>query len=602
MPLEIKPKKAPALPVLKNYAAASARYPWLFGMVIVAILAATATNLIAPLFLKDFINLVATVSPAEAAVGAMLVALSLYGVTVFGNWAAYRLQMLAVTRLLANVQSDLTNSAFGYLIYHGHDFFINNFAGTLTRRVNRYAHAFQQVFYSIVEGMFPTLLFAVGVISVLFIQNHWLGIGLLIWTVLFLLLQFFMTKWRYQYKLMRAVQDSRVTGALSDSVGNHSAISFFAAERYETSRIAGIVADWHAATMKAWNSDTINYAIQGFLTRAGQIGLLFLGFYLWLTGSITVGDLVLIQVYVFSLMDQVSSIGSNMRQLYDAFAEANEMIDIMQEPHAVSDSPDARELPASQGAVDFNSVRFAFGEAAPILGGLTLSIKPGEKVALVGPSGAGKSTITKLLLRLYDVTDGAVRIDGHDIREVTQESLRRNIAFVPQESILFHRTLRENIAYGNPRASLDEVIAAAKKAHCHEFISKLPLGYETHVGERGVKLSGGERQRVAIARAILKNAPILILDEATSALDSESEALIQDALKVLMEGKTVIVIAHRLSTIMTMDRIVVIENGAIAAEGTHNELLRHEGGLYHKLWSIQAGSFIADKSEEGMLG
>jgi len=223
-------------------------------------------------------------------------------------------------------------------------------------------------------------------------------------------------------------------------------------------------------------------------------------------------------------------------------------------------------------------------------------------VALVGPSGAGKSTVTKLLLRLYDVTGGAVRIDGEDIREVTQESLRQSISFVPQEPILFHRSLKDNIRYGRPDASEEEVIEAAKRAHCHEFISQLTEGYETHVGERGVKLSGGERQRVAIARAILKNAPILILDEATSALDSESEALIQDALKVLMEGKTVIVIAHRLSTIMTMDRIIVIENGAIAAEGTHDELVRHEGGLYHKLWSIQAGSFIADKGQEGMLG
>jgi len=222
-----------------------------------------------------------------------------------------------------------------------------------------------------------------------------------------------------------------------------------------------------------------------------------------------------------------------------------------------------------------------------------LTIKGGEKLALVGPSGAGKTTITKLILRFYDVKNGAIEIDGQNISNITQESLRNAIAFVPQEPILFHRTLMENIRYGRRDASDEEVIMAAKKAHCHEFISTLPENYQTYVGERGVRLSGGERQRVAIARAILKNAPILVLDEATSSLDSESEALIQEALQILMQGKTVVVIAHRLSTIMKMDTIVVIEGGKIVAEGTHNELIK-QGGLYKKLWSIQAGGFHSD--------
>lgn len=595
--LQEKAKNTRAWPVLKEYAIATAKYPLLFSMIIIAILAATLTNLIAPLFLKEFINLVASSTPTEISLSAISVALGFYAVTMFANWATYRLQMVVSTRIQARIQSDLTNRAFSYLIHHGHDFFINNFAGTLTRRAGRYARSYQQVFSSIVESMFPTLLFAAGVIGVLFMQNHWLGIGLFVWTAFFLVLQFGMTRWRYQYKIIRSIQDSRVTGALSDSVGNHAAIAYFAAETHESKRLAGIVTDWYDATMKAWNSDTINYAIQGFLTRFAQVGLLVIGFYLWWKGSITVGDLVLIQVYIISLMEQVSGIGSNMRQLYDAFAEANEMIDILKEPHAILDAIDARELKTVQGEVAFESVSFAFDQSEPTLDQLSLTILPGEKVALVGPSGAGKSTITKLLLRLYDVTGGAIRIDDQDIRAITQESLRRNISFVPQESTLFHRTLRENIAYGMPDATQEEIIEAAKKAHCHEFISKLPGGYETYVGERGVKLSGGERQRVAIARAILKNAPILILDEATSALDSESEALIQDALRVLMEGKTVIVIAHRLSTIMTMDRIIVIESGKIAAQGTHGELVTHKGGLYQKLWSIQAGGFVNDTNE-----
>jgi ATP-binding cassette subfamily B protein len=221
-----------------------------------------------------------------------------------------------------------------------------------------------------------------------------------------------------------------------------------------------------------------------------------------------------------------------------------------------------------------------------------LRVRSGEKVALVGPSGAGKSTIVKILFRFYEITRGKILIDGQDISRVTQESLRDQISLVPQEPILFHRTLRENIRYGRPGASDEEVVEAARQAHCHEFISGLDKGYDTYVGERGIKLSGGERQRVAIARAILKNAPILVLDEATSSLDSESEALIQDALRVLMRDKTVIVIAHRLSTIMQMDRIIVLENGTVADMGTHQELLRTEGGLYKKLWQLQAGGFL----------
>lgn len=594
--MSVERKKAQALPVLKNYAHATAQYPWLFLGVIIAILAATATNLAAPLFLKEFIDLISKGDTAHASLVAMLTVLGIYALITFSNWASYRIQMLAVTRLEAHIQSDLTNKAFGYLIGHGHDFFINNFAGTLTRRVNRYARSYQQVFNSVIESMLPTLLFAAGVIIVLYVQNHWLGIGLLVWTVLFLILQFAMTKWRYQYKILRTAQDSRLTGALSDVVGNHSTVTFFASEDKEKSRLADVVKDWHAATVRAWNSDIFNYAVQGFLTRLAQVGLLLAGFYLWWHGLISVGGLVLIQVYILSLMDQVSSIGSNMRQLYDAFSEASEMIDIIEEPHLIQNREGAGELVVTKGEVELTNVSFAFENKESILKDFNLKVIPGEKIALVGPSGAGKSTITKLMLRLYDVSEGSIRVDGIDIRDVSQQSLRSAISFVPQESTLFHRTLRENISYGKFDATDEEIVAAAKKAHCHEFISKLPLGYETFVGERGIKLSGGERQRVAIARAILKNAPLLILDEATSALDSESEALIQDALRALMEGKTVMVIAHRLSTIMKMDRIVVIENGAIAADGTHDDLLK-EGGLYHKLWSIQAGSFIPDSGK-----
>lgn len=601
MPPTEKQKNTRAWPVLVDYARATRKYPWLFALTFSSVLAIVGTSVAAPLYLKRFIDLIATQSVTTADMSVLLVTLTIYSAITTLQWALYRAQLMGITRIEAKVEVDLINSAFAYMIHHGHEFFINSFAGTLTRRVSRYAKSYEQVFNSIFMNMLPTFLFAVGVIVVLYIRNHILGIGLLTWTIFFLVLQFFMTNWRYHYKLQRAAQDSRLTGALSDAVGNHSAITYFATEAYEQKRLGAVVTDWYQATLRAWNSDSINYAVQGFLTRSAQIALLFGGLYLWHEGRITVGDFVLIQVYIISLMDAIGNIGSNMRQLYDAFAEANEMIDIMQLPHAIADVSSASALKVSKGEVSFVSVNFSFDNSRSILADFNLTVIGGEKIALIGPSGAGKSTLTKLLMRLYDVTDGSLRIDDMDIRDVSQESLRSAISFVPQESILFHRTLRENIAYGKVDASDEEIISAAKKAHCHEFISKLPLGYDTFVGERGVKLSGGERQRVAIARAILKNAPILVLDEATSSLDSESEHYIQEALDVLMQGKTVIVIAHRLSTIMKMDRIVVMEQGAIVAEGTHSELLEQDG-LYKKLWSIQAGGFLGGETEPKETG
>ena len=292
----------------------------------------------------------------------------------------------------------------------------------------------------------------------------------------------------------------------------------------------------------------------------------------------------------------VWDIGRSSIRFQSAINDAQEMADILDKPLDVEDPQTPQGSRIQEGAITFHDVTFAYGERETIFDHLNLNIAPGEKVALVGHSGAGKTTVTKLLLRFLDVTGGAIEIDGQDIRAITQDDLRRSIGYVAQEPMLFHRTLRENISYGKPDATLEEIEEAARKAHAHEFIDKLPLKYDTLVGERGVKLSGGERQRVAIARAMLKNAPILVLDEATSALDSHSEALIQEALVEAMRGRTTIAIAHRLSTIKHMDRILVFDGGKVVEEGSHDTLIA-QGGIYASLWSQQSGGFIADEDE-----
>lgn len=588
-------KKAQPVPVLRYYFNAAKRYPVALALVFVGNLIIQGAGLASPLILQRFVNFVAHTTPTEAAVGSLFGLLGLFAIINFCGWIGQRVQMLSVMRIEANVMVDLSNQAFANLLRHSHEFFVSNFAGTLTRRVSRYSRAFEDILDIFVFSFFSTAVFGTGVIVVLMQRNVYLGLALLVWVIVFITIQVVMARVRQPLRKKRAEEDSKVTGVLSDAVSNQSTISTFASAKQEEGVFSTTVARWKEALLRSWYADALIFAIQGILSIIIEFGLLAGGVILWQRGLMTVGDFVLIQVYVLGLMDLIWNLGNSMRRLYDAFSDAYEMVAILETPFGISDVADAKPLVVTEGKIEAKDVIFEFNENAAVLKDLNLSIKPHEKIALVGPSGAGKSTITKLLLRFYDITSGAIYIDGQDISQVTQESLRRNIAFVPQDPVLFHRSLMDNIRYGKPEASDEEVMEAAKKARCHEFITALPEGYGTHVGERGVKLSGGERQRVAIARAILKDAPVLVLDEATSALDSESEHLIQEALTILMEGKTVIVIAHRLSTIMTMDRIIVIEHGAIAAEGTHDELLDQEGGLYHKLWSIQAGSFVADE-------
>jgi len=435
-------------------------------------------------------------------------------------------------------------------------------------------------------------------VYVVYQENTTLAYIMIMWVVAFVVLNYVFSMFKLPYDVRRAELDSETTGVLSDIVTNHSAITLFATSEKENNTFAEVTFRRAHAMWVSWTLGSIFDGLQTLIMLGVTFAVFYFAIQYWAQGLISIGTFALIQIYLIRLSEKMWDLGRVIRQVYEAIADSREMVEIMHLAYDITDDATAKPLTVTNAVVEYAGVDFNFNETRKILSNVSLTIPSAQKVALVGPSGAGKTTFIRLLLRLYDVTGGSITIDGQDLRKVTLDSLRRSVSLVPQDPVLFHRSLLENIRYGRPEATDDEVIAASKLAHCHEFIDSLPEKYETHVGERGVKLSGGERQRVAIARAILKNAPILILDEATSSLDSHSEALIQDALDILMKGKTVIAIAHRLSTIRMMDRIIVVDEGVIKEDGTHDQLLKTEGSLYKNLWELQAGGFILEKEDE----
>ncbi len=584
---------ASARSVLRIYSGHIFKHPIFLLLVILGGFLLQGANIAAPLFLRRFFNTLAAGVQTTEVVWTLFGILGVVVSMWFLDWAARRVQDVANMYMQSWIMPRLFTDSFSYLIRHSHNFFTSHFAGSLTHKVTKFSRAFEVLADSILLQFFPTFLFVSGAVVVLFMRSPWLGLALGLWSICFVWFQVYVAKKRQPLRIARSEADTKITATLADAISNHSAILLFSGFHHESGILGAVVERWRKATLRSWLADAWVWSLIGLFMIAIEGGLLGGAVLLWREGVLTIGDFVLIQAYLLVVFDRLVTINRELRRFYDTLADAQEMVYLLELPHEVVDAPQAKALTVPQGEIRFDDVSFRFYANHPILENFDLRIAGREKVALVGPSGAGKSTVMRLLFRLYDVKKGEISIDGQNIAEVTQESLHDAIAFVPQEPVLFHRTLMENIRYGRREATDEEVIGAAKLAHCHEFITKFPDGYETYVGERGVKLSGGERQRVAIARAILKNAPVLVLDEATSSLDSESESYIQDALEVLMRGKTVIVIAHRLSTIMKMDRIVVIQEGQIVDQGTHQELLAKES-LYKKLWEIQAGGFIAD--------
>lgn len=509
----------------------------------------------------------------------------------FVRWMIRRASGFSLIYFEANVIAGLREQSFAYLIGHSHAFFANNFSGSLTQKINRYARAFEKLTDRMIAEALPLVIRGVGTVVAIYTLFPKYAYILGIFCIVFLLTTFFYIRFKLKYDILSAEADSKTTGAISDSIGNNSSIRLFSGYDYEKQKVGEVIQKQKKATLINWNL----WEGLGAISSLYSFSIEFIIFWLvigdWKLGLIALPVIVLLQSYLIRLIENLWSFGNIVRTFYESFADAQEMATILNTPYEIQDKP-VTKLEKIKGEIEFRGVSYVYeNNNVNLLNNFSVKIPAGQKVAIIGSSGAGKSTFVRLLMRFFDVKSGQIMIDGIDIKDVSQGNLRDNIAFVPQEPILFHRTLLENIRYGRRDATNEEVKEAAKLAHCDKFIDALPLGYETYVGERGIKLSGGERQRVAIARAILKNAPILVLDEATSSLDSHSEALIQDALKKLIQGKTTIVIAHRLSTIRQMDRIVVIEKGKIVEEGTHDELTQKESGVYKKLWDLQAKGF-----------
>lgn len=505
-----------------------------------------------------------------------------------------KLQDYAIFKTEINGNYNLARLCFDTLSNQSMTFHTNRFGGSLVSQTTKFMTSYSLLVETTLLSLLPTVIAIVCTIGILApIVPSYVAV-LTVILVIYIAVAYIMFRKITPLSAAAAAAQNRLSGVLSDSVTNILAVKTYGREDYERS----LFTDASLEAMRADSRSMRATIKRGIMTSSlivvimSIVSIFTAGGNAWF--GISAGTLVMMFTYTYNLTMRFNMINSMLSRLNKVFGDASEMTRILDEPRLVSDVPNAPALQVEAGNIDFNHIGFTYEDAAnatPVFTDLNLHIPGGQRVGLVGQSGSGKTTLTKLLLRLSDVQQGEVLVDGQDISKCSQQSLRRQIAYVPQEALLFHRSILENISYGKPDATREEIVAAAEKANALEFIEQLPNGFETMVGERGIKLSGGQRQRIAIARAILADAPILVLDEATSALDSESEALVQGALANLMQGRTSIVVAHRLSTVASLDRIVVLDNGKIVEDGTHASLI-DAGGEYAHLWDRQTGAFL----------
>ena len=562
--------------------------PWRVAAMFTAFTVATVLDVLTPLYAGQ---LVEAVSKGEA--GALEVALSAFAMLVGLGLGAVVIRQIAFMQLIQftlKMMADVAQAAFARVQRFSTDWHANTFAGSTVRKVTRGMWGIDVINDTFIIFLSPSLVMLIGTSIMLGIIWPLMGLVVAIGSVLYIA----MTVWLSVSYVSPAATlanmwDTRMGGALADAISCNAIVKGFGAEDREDQRLGQVVGKWRSRTARTWTRGTINGGVQGATLIILRTAIVALAILFWQQGLAAAGDIALVLTSFFVLQGYLRDIGQHVRNLQRAVNDMEELVDVHLTDVGIDDRPGARPVVIERGEIAFDRVGFQYGRhASPLYRDFSVTIPAGQRVGLVGHSGSGKTTFVKLIQRLHDVTSGAIRIDGHDIRDISQAALRRQIAIVQQEPILFHRSLAENIAYARPGASRAEIVQAARLASAHDFIEALPKGYETLVGERGVKLSGGERQRVAIARAFLADAPILIFDEATSSLDSESEQLIQEAMERLMLGRTTIVIAHRLSTVRALDRLLVFEKGRVIEEGTHDVLVRAEGGIYRRLFERQA--------------
>jgi ATP-binding cassette subfamily B protein len=567
------------------------RQPLRLSFIMAVFLLATVADVLTPLFAGRLVEAVASGGASDLdAWNAAMAAFGMLVVLAVGTTILRHFGFLGIVELTLRMMSDIGADSFDRVQRFSTDWHANSFAGSTVRKITRGMWALDLLNDTILIALLPSVVMLIG--STVLLGVFWpsMGVVVAVGSLVYITLTVSLSL-GYVAPAARLSNawDTKLGGSLADAVSCNAVVKAFGGEAREDARFAEVVAKWRGRTARTWTRGTINGTTQGavlLLMRAAIIGY---ALFLWSAGRANAGDIAFVLTSFFMLQGYLRDIGQHVRNLQRSVNDMEELVEMQGHPLGVADRPGARPMRIGVGGIEFENVTFHYGSHRhPLYRDFSVSIRPGERVGLVGHSGSGKTTFVKLIQRLYDVSGGRIVIDGQDIAEAKQASLRSQIAIVQQEPILFHRSLAENIAYGRPGASQEEIEHAAKLASAHDFIMRLPKGYATLVGERGVKLSGGERQRVAIARAFLADAPILILDEATSSLDSESEMLIQKAMERLMTGRTTLVIAHRLSTVKSLDRLLVFDRGKIVEEGRHETLVRKNDGIYRRLFERQA--------------
>jgi len=570
------------------------RYRWQVAAAFLCLLGITATTLIVPILMKWIVD---SLSAPDASEGAHVLAVPMglllgYGLVRFASVAFRELRATVFGRVSVRAMRRLSLRLLTHLHSLDLEYHLGRRTGAIARDLDRGVDGIESLLRLVVFSILPDLLQVIGVTAVLlYAYDVYLAAITFASVSMYTVYTVYVTEWRTPIIRASNEANSRANNRAVDSLINYETVKHFNNERLEAELYDTDLKEWELWRRRNRYSLAALNTGQSFFTTFGITAMMVLAAQHVVDGSMTIGDLVLINSYASTVFMQINNLGGTYREFKGALTDIERMFDIMDLSPGITDLPDAVALPVGNGPIEFEHVSFAYHPERPILRDLSFTVRPGEKVAVVGPSGAGKSTIARLLFRFYDPDDGRVCVNGADVKNVTLESLRSAIGIVPQDTTLFNATLYDNIAYGDPDGGEAEVRRAANLAHLDSLIAHLPDGYDTPVGERGLKLSGGEKQRVAIARAIMKRPAFFVFDEATSSLDSNSELAILSALNEVAEGRTTLAIAHRLSTVADADRIIVLDDGRIVEEGTHASLLRR-GGLYRQLWDLQVAEAV----------